>query len=204
MHFCRMPCKPIQGLGKKVHCSVEQLQHSIQQAMQQCALAVQSPTSQVLLLVQQAHEQFWQKVSQLQLNSVPSAILESTQLKMNALQNAYGTVLFFEDLDEIKQFKKHKPLQAEQIEQWAAQSTGMVQLAVWATLANQGMGASPQFYYSGDDQTRLLAELRQLLDIPVSWQLKSQLVFGSLPKMIEQALEIELEPIQTVTLFTQL
>ena len=58
---------------------------------------------------------------------------------------------------------------------WSEHSTAIAQFAVWTALSEQGIGASLQHYNPIVD-----AEVAQAFDIPASWKLRAQLVFGSI------------------------
>jgi uncharacterized protein len=65
------------------------------------------------------------------------------------------------------------PHQAENFPVWATQSDGMLQHAIWTGLATEGIGANLQHYNGLIDQ-----ELTVSFDLPSSWRLTAQLVFG--------------------------
>jgi predicted oxidoreductase (fatty acid repression mutant protein) len=57
---------------------------------------------------------------------------------------------------------------------WSEQASGMAQFAVWAALADAGIGASLQHYNPLID-----AAVAARWDIPSSWKLRAQMPFGS-------------------------
>jgi uncharacterized protein len=65
------------------------------------------------------------------------------------------------------------PHQAANFPVWATQSDGMLQHAIWTSLATEGIGANLQHYNGLIDQ-----ELTVSFDLPSSWRLTAQLVFG--------------------------
>ncbi|MCV5410491.1 nitroreductase, partial [Escherichia coli] len=58
----------------------------------------------------------------------------------------FGTVLFFEDTDVIKDLQQKFALYADNFPIWSEHATGIAQFAVWTTLAQEKVGASLQHY----------------------------------------------------------
>lgn len=57
---------------------------------------------------------------------------------------------------------------------WASQADGMCQFAIWTALEAEGFGANLQHYNPIVDQ-----KVQATWDIPTSWELNAQLVFGA-------------------------
>ena len=89
--------------------------------------------------------------------------------------------MFFEDQDVVLSLQKQKPLQAADFTIWSEQTSGMAQFAVWTALSSVGLGAALQHYNPEID-----VETAKLLDLPGSWHLKAQLVFGSIKKSAKE------------------
>jgi predicted oxidoreductase (fatty acid repression mutant protein) len=58
---------------------------------------------------------------------------------------------------------------------WAEQSGGMNQFALWTALAAEGLGANLQHYNPIVD-----AQVQEAWNVPEDWQLRAQLVFGGI------------------------
>jgi predicted oxidoreductase (fatty acid repression mutant protein) len=56
---------------------------------------------------------------------------------------------------------------------WAEQANGMLQYAIWVSLADVGIGASLQHYNPLIDD-----EVKKTWNLPSSWKLISQMPFG--------------------------
>lgn len=167
--------RTVRHLGKKVILSRAYLTQLITTALQQSPSVMDCQSSRIVILLDQAHFNFWEMVKTVQKQHLPEQIAESAVLKVQQCSEAYGTILFFEDQDVINQLMKQKPLQAEEIMQWAEQSSGMSQFAVWIALSSVGLGAMLQHYNPAiDDNTKAMFDLPQL------WKFKSQMVFGSI------------------------
>ena len=60
----------------------------------------------------------------------------------------------------------------------------MAQFAVWATLADSGLGASLQHYNPLIDE-----KVAEHFDIDMNWLLRAQLCFGSIEQTVEEKLQ---------------
>lgn len=169
--------RSIYTLSNRVSHSPEYLTELIKQAVRCCPSAQNAQSARVVILLEYAHYNFWEMVRDVQRNQLPERIFEGASVKLDRCSSAYGTVLFFEDLAVIQALQKQKPLQAHDFEIWSEQTSGMVQFAVWAVLSSTGLGASLH-HYNPD----INIKTAKMFELPESWQLKSQLVFGSIVK----------------------
>ncbi len=176
--------RSIYALGKKVSLSQKEITQLIQDAMACCPSALNSRSARIIILFDNAHQQFWEIVKEKQRPLVPSHVFAGFAMKIEQCADALGTVLFYEDQSVIGQLQKQIPLQAEYFPQWSEQTSGMAQFAVWTALADAGLGACLQHYNS-----LIHEQVTQLFELPMSWQLKAQLVFGSI-----EAPAVEKEP----------
>lgn len=176
MHYMKQR-RTIKSLGKKVMYSCEYLSGLIKEAVHCCPSALNSQSARVIILTDHAHLKFWNMVKGIQSKNLPEQIAESANMKIDQCVNAYGTVLFFEDLDVVRKLQKQKPLQAAEFSIWSEQTSGMAQFAVWTALSSAGLGASLHHYNPAIDQ-----ETSAMFDLPTSWHMKAQLVFGSIQK----------------------
>ena len=169
--------RTIISLGRKVLYSRDYLSHLIKEAVHCCPSALNSQSVRVIILTEKAHSKFWTMVKTVQAKHLPEHIVESANMKIDQCMNAYGSVLFFEDLDVIRQLQKQKPLQAAEFAIWSEQTSGMAQFAVWTALSSAGLGAALHHYNPAIDQATA-----EMFDLPQSWHFKAQLVFGSIQK----------------------
>lgn len=172
--------RTVKSLGKKVIYSRDYLTQIVKEAVHCCPSALNSQSVRVVILNEKAHYQFWEMVKDIQRKILPQHIVESAVLKIERCSDAFGTVLFFEDQDIVKALQKQKPLQAADFTLWSEQTSGMAQFAVWTALSSVGLGAALQHYNPAID-----AETLKMFDLPKSWHLKAQLVFGSVQKSAE-------------------
>lgn len=176
LHYMKQR-RTIKSLGKKVLYSSDYLSDLIKEAVHCCPSALNSQSVRVIILTDKAHFKFWDMVKSVQAKNLPEHIVESAHMKIDQCMKAYGTVLFFEDLEVVRQLQKLKPLQAAEFTVWSEQTSGMAQFAVWTALSSAGLGAALHHYNPAID-----LETTAMFDLPASWHMKAQLVFGSIQK----------------------
>ena len=169
--------RSIHALSNRVSHSPEYLTKLIKQAVRCCPSVQNAPSVRIVILLEQAHQNFWEMVRGIQRQQMPEHIFEGASVRLDRCSSAYGTVLFFEDQLVVQILQKRKPLQAHNFAIWSEQTSGMAQFAVWTALSSTGLGASLHHYHPD-----INIETAKMFDLPESWQFKSQLVFGSIVK----------------------
>ena len=86
----------------------------------------------------------------------------------------YGTVLFFEDTNVVRDLQQKFPGYAGNFPVWSEQTSAMHQLAIWTMLEDAGFGASLQHYNPLIDN-----EVRKRWSLPEEWRLIAQMPFGT-------------------------
>lgn len=167
--------RSIYALGKNVTSDQTKIEGTIQQAVKLSPSSFNSQSSRVVTLFGQSHEKFWNIVLDTLRKIVPAEAFASTEAKIQSFIAGAGTVLFYEDQDVIKSLQENFALYAENFPIWSEHSTAIAQFAVWTALSEQNIGASLQHYNPIVDE-----EVAQTFDIPSSWKLRAQLVFGSI------------------------
>ena len=82
----------------------------------------------------------------LQRQFVPKQVLAGTKMKNEQCAAAFGSVLFYEDQQVIRQLQKKILFHAAEFPIWSEQTSGMAQFVVWTALADSGVGASLQHF----------------------------------------------------------
>lgn len=167
--------RTIYAIGKNVPLQKDQIEALIKEAVRNSPSAFNSQTSRVVTLYGESHTKFWTIVRETLRKIVPEAAFENTNTKINSFAAGYGTVLFFEDQDTVKELQEKFALYAEHFPAWSEHSTGIAQFAVWTALAESKIGASLQHYNPVIDR-----QVAEVFDIPENWKLRAQLVFGSI------------------------
>lgn len=167
--------RSIYAIGKNVSQKPEQLDAVIQEAIKQSPSSFNSQSSRAVTLYGDSHTKFWEIVRETLRKMVPEENFESTSQKIDSFSAGYGTVLFYEDQDVIKDLQDQFPLYADNFPVWSEHSSAIAQFATWTALAEINIGASLQHYNPIVDE-----EVAQTFDIPANWKLRAQLVFGSI------------------------
>ena len=90
-------------------------------------------------------------------------------------KNGYGSVLWFEDQEALDGLANKNPPFKDVVPQWSATSSGMHQYLVWTALELEGLGCNLQHFNFMPEFTE---EVKKRYQLPQSWKLMSQLVFG--------------------------
>lgn len=125
-------------------------------------------SSRVILVTGQRQDELWDNIYDVFEGMVPRE-------KIDSFKNAYGTILYFYDKAVVESLKEQFELYADRFEDWAIQSSGMLQLSIWSGLKELGIGASLQHYNPIIDKM-----VREMFDIPESYVLKAQMPFGGI------------------------
>jgi predicted oxidoreductase (fatty acid repression mutant protein) len=103
-----------------------------------------------------------------------TTILTALEKKLADISCLLFQILFYIDNAVTESFQKNIPLYAERFPQWATESNGMHQFALWTALEAEGFGANLQHYNPIVD-----AKAAAEWNIPASWALQAQLVIGT-------------------------
>jgi len=163
------------ALGKKLPISDAQVERLIFDAIRWAPSAYNSQSSRAIILFGEHSERLWQVITKEILRPmVPADAWGATDAKMDGFAAGAGTVLFFEDMDVVKNMQDQYPLYSDYFPIFSEHSTGMAQFAVWTALAEAGIGASLQHYMPLIDEA-----VAQTWNVPASWRLRAQMPFGS-------------------------
>ena len=169
-----------------------QLEELVQFAVKFTPSAFNSQSTRTVLLLGEAHTKLWNIVKQTLKEIVPANAFKKTEQKIdNSFASGYGTVLFFEDENVVKELQEKFPLYADNFPIWADQTSAMHQLVVWTLLEEAGLGASLQHYNPLIDDA-----VREAWHLPAHWRLIAQMPFG---KALDTPAEKEFGPLGTRT-----
>lgn len=93
--------------------------------------------------------------------------------KIDSFKAGYGTLLYFYDEDVVKGLQEQFPLYAPNFPIWAQQANGMLQINIWAGLAELGVGANIQHYNPVIDHL-----VKDMFQVPEGYRLIAQMPFG--------------------------
>ncbi|PYH90454.1 Nitroreductase [Aspergillus ellipticus CBS 707.79] len=158
----------------------EAIEHLVRTAVLHVPSSFNTQTSRVVLLLKEEHQKVWDiALAALEglvvAGAVPRETFEAqTKPKLQAFRAAYGTVLFFVDYEALAGIKEKFAIYADKFDPFALESNAMSQYLVWTALQAEGLGANLQHYSPLID-----AQIQQQWDLPASWKLDAQLVFGT-------------------------
>ena len=137
--------------------------------------AFNSQSTRLVLLLHEQHKAFWEIVKRTLQAIIPAEAFVATEQKIDrSFASGYGTVLFFEDTNVVRDLQQKFPGYAGNFPVWSEQTSAMHQLAIWTMLEDAGFGASLQHYNPLIDN-----EVRKRWSLPEEWRLIAQMPFGT-------------------------
>lgn len=137
--------------------------------------AFNSQSTRVVLLLNKHHKRLWEIVKEELRVIVPAEKFAPTQQKIEgSFECGYGTILFFEDQEVVRNLQKAFPSYSDNFPIWSQHTSGMHQFAIWTMLEDAGLGASLQHYAPLIDE-KVSAEW----NINPQWKLIAQMPFGT-------------------------
>ncbi|KAI1639690.1 Nitroreductase-like protein [Biscogniauxia mediterranea] len=161
------------ALNKELPISKERIQEIVSEAVQQVPSSFNSQSNRVVVLFGAEHDKFWDITTEILKGIVEPANWQATADRQALFKNAAGTILFFEDQTVVSEYQQKFALYKDRFPTWATQSDAMLQFALWTALEAEGLGANLQHYNPLVDE-----RVRSEWDVPASWLLNAQLVFG--------------------------
>ena len=167
--------RSVYALNRELPLPPGEIVATIEHALRHAPSAFNSQSTRLLVLFGAEHEKLWDMTADALRAVVPAEAFAPTAEKIAGFRAAAGTVLFFEDQSVVRGLQEQFPAYAANFPVWAEHADAMHQYAVWTTFAAAGIGANLQHYNPVIDQA--VAEQWQ---IPASWTLRAQLVFGGI------------------------
>lgn len=168
--------RSIYNLGRHVTQSQDDIANLIEKSVRVAPTAFNNQTTRAVVLFNNSHEQLWDIViDQLKSEISSKKNYQLALQKIKKFKSAFGTILFFTDMDIVHQYELSKPLYANNFADWAEQGQGYATFVVWTALAENGIGANLQHYNPLID-----ARVSKEFNIAKSWKLRAQMDFGSI------------------------
>ncbi|MED5018032.1 nitroreductase family protein [Paenibacillus chibensis] len=181
--------RSIYGISKENVSTDQNIQQIIEETVKYVPSSFNSQTSRVVLLLGANHDKLWDITKETLRKVVNNdEAFKNTEQKIDSFKSGYGTVMFFEDMDIVKNLQEQFALYKDNFPVWANQTSGMIQLIVWTLLEEEGFGASLQHYNPLIDE-----QVQSEWKLPSSWKLIAQMPFG---KPTAPAGEKEFMPIE--------
>jgi len=166
--------RSLYALKKGSPISDERIRQLLEEALTHTPSAFNSQTTRLVLLLGAEHDRLWEITREVLKAIVPEDQFAATNERIQGFQNAYGTILFFEDMAIIEHLQEQFPLYQDRFPVWAQHTNAMHQIVVWMLLESEGLGASLQHYNPLIDE-----RVKAQWNLPESWQLVAQMPFGT-------------------------
>ncbi len=165
--------RSIYALGK----NIPVLESEIIAVVERMTKEVPSPfniqSQRVVVAMDEYHENVWDITISKMKEILTAEAFSKTEQKLETFKAAYGTILFFEEIDIVHDMQKKFPTYADNFPIWASQANGMLQFAIWTELENMGLGVNIQHY-----NPLINVDIIKAFNIPDNWELAAQMVFG--------------------------
>lgn len=162
-------------LSKDVKINNAALQASIENVLKYTPSAFNSQSQRILMLLGDQHDALWSYLIGKMRVILDKDQFVKTEEKLSGFKNAYGTIVFFEDMEVIENLQSRFPLYKDNFSRWSIEQNGMLQSNVWLELSELGLGASLQHYNELID-----GYLKDTFDLSLKWLLAAQMPFGEI------------------------
>lgn len=165
--------RSIYALGKNPNLAQEEIVEKIKQVFTYMPSAFNSQSARIVVLFGDQHDLLWEIVMSTLRQRVAPEKFGRTEAKIKGFQEAFGTVLYYDDTSVTNGFAEKFPTYAKNFDPWAEQANGMLQFAIWTALEDMGLGVNLQHYNPLIDE-----RVSEVYEIPASWRLIAQMPFG--------------------------
>jgi uncharacterized protein len=161
------------AIGKDKSISDDEIEEIVRHAVTNTPSAFNSQSGRVLLLLGGEHDKLWDLTKEILRAIIPPDKFAPTDEKIDSFKNGYGTVLYFEDQDVVKNLEQSFPTYAQNFAGWSLQGSAMLQYGIWLMLEDAGLGASLQHYNPLIDE-----KVKSAWNLPEAWKLIAEMPFG--------------------------
>jgi len=155
-------------IGKALPVDESEVVRTVTEATALVPDAFDMKSQRVVLALGEKHDKLWDAIYDAFGGKV-------AREKIDSFKAGYGTVLYFYDADVVKSLQEKFAPYAANFPTWAQQANGMLQLSIWAGLAELGVGANIQHYNPVIDEA-----VRNLFGLPENYVLVAQMPFGGI------------------------
>lgn len=134
-----------------------------------------SQTTSMIVLFGDEHKRLWDIAENNLKEIVGDGDFSGTEQKMKGFRAGAGTVLYFEDQDEVKVLQEQFALYADSFPVWAEHTNAIHQYVIWTAMSEMNIGANLQHYAPVFEQ-----DVAQAFNIPPNWKLIAQMPFGGI------------------------
>ena len=165
--------RSIYKLGREIPVLQSEIIAAVERMTKDIPTPFNMQSARIVVTMLDHHENVWHITKSALKSILPPLKFAETEAKLNGFEAAYGTILFFESSNMIKAMQDQFPTYKDNFPGWAMQANGMLQFAIWTALEDLGLGVNLQHYNPLIDE-----DIRKIFDLPDSWDLVAQMVFG--------------------------
>lgn len=162
-------------IGNNTDLTNEEIVERITEIARDVPSAANSQTTRIAFVFGDKNVELWDHILEVQKDVLQGDMWERMSGVMEGAKNAVGTILFFEDLEAVKEM----PTSPSRVEIYKQNNNANVQYAVWLALTEMNLGGSLQHmnvgYQQGFDKS-----VKELLGLPEHWEMQAQMPFGSI------------------------
>ncbi|KAI4113411.1 MAG: hypothetical protein LQ345_005604 [Seirophora villosa] len=162
------------GLSAECPIPDARIREIVEYAILHVPSAFNSQTTRAVVLLGDEHRKMWDVTAEVYQQQLPAHKFESANKRFQGFRKGYGTILFYEDTDVIREFQAKFKTYEDKFPSWSDQTSGMHQYTIWTALEAEGLGVNLQHYNPLID-VRLETEF----NVPPTWSMKAQMVFGT-------------------------
>lgn len=167
--------RSIYALNDTLPVSKQDVVDMVEHAILHTPSAFNSQTTRIIVLFNDEHKRLWDIAETNLRKIVGDGDFSGTEQKMNGFRAGAGTILLFEDQDDVKKLQEQFELYADSFPVWAEHTNAMHQYVIWTALSERGIGANLQHYAPVFEQ-----DVAQAFNAPSSWSLIAQMPFGGI------------------------
>lgn len=162
-------------IGNDTDLTNEEIVERITEIVRDVPSASNSQTTRVAFIFGDKNVELWDHILDVQKDVLQGDMWEMMSGVMEGAKNAVGTILFFEDLEAVKEM----PTSPSRVEIYKQNNNANVQYAVWLALTEMNLGGSLQHMNVGYEQG-FDKSVKELLGLPEHWEMQAQMPFGSI------------------------
>ena len=146
----------------------------VHEALKYCPSAFNVRSSRCIILFDADHTALWDNAALITPKDAPKQLHDLLVPRIELFRAAHGTVLFFDDATATELLPAAFIPLFDEYPELHEHAAGMLQFIVWTALAAEGLGCNLQHY-----QPYITPYVMDKYDVPETWELKAQLVFGT-------------------------
>ncbi|KAM0512808.1 hypothetical protein ACHAPE_008441 [Trichoderma viride] len=170
--------RSIYGLKGTSHVSDERIKEIVENVLSFTPSAWNCQHARLTLVLGEKHTQLWdvvQKEAEPVLKGISEDLWKLMGPRIQGFRNAYGSILFWNSEDSIREAKINHKNGAHIIPEWSEHAIGMCQILIWTALEIEGFGANLPHM---NGIPTLDACIKEFAHIPNDYVLKATMTFG--------------------------